>query len=157
MVLILPSLWREWLCGQLRSAVTINSSPVLTTGSDRGDRDFFSLPLIPVLIRHCVLPSAFLTDLPKTPHPVSSNTWDVPEGGSSLRTSLLAHWYSINAWTSRRSLFYVVTKWQIWKGLHTSPSSGIPHPAPWNSKGSVNRIFNESVHLDGQRLHLYFH
>lgn len=49
-------------------------------------------------VLHSPLPFSFLTDLPIIPHRVSSTAWDVPEeGGSWLRTSVLAHWYSTNA------------------------------------------------------------
>lgn len=67
MVLILRFSWREWLCGQLQSAVTINPCPpIFTTGGDRGDRDFSIIPLIPFFI-----PCSPLLPIPNRPphHP----------------------------------------------------------------------------------------
>lgn len=158
MVFTLHSLWREWLCGQLRSSVTMNPSPpVFTTGSDRGDRDFSSIPLIPFFILHSSLLFPFLRHLTITPHYVSSMPWSIlEEGRSPLGASVLAPWYFISTWGNSRNLFYVVIIWQTWKRLHRSPSLGVPHRVHGTPR-DLSIEFKESMNWDGKRLCLYFH
>ena len=113
MVLTLSSLWREWLCGHsLWSPVTTTLLP-----SSLQKMTFF-LHLSPQTWQKFLAffwsPSSFSTlsafpVLSRPPHHPHA-AWDILEEGGSV----LAHRCSTSAWTNGRSVFYVVTRWQIW-------------------------------------------
>ena len=139
------------------AAVSSDNTPLLQSSHRKWQtwQRFLQDPLVPFFILHSPLPSYHPRQTAPSSHMVSPQPhgmfWKKGDCGWGpwLGTAFLAHWYSINASTNWRNLFYVVTIWLTWKGLPKSPRSGVSPQGSWNSK-DLPVEFNESVNLDGK-------